>query len=127
MLSRLAAIGVEGHLLWADLSIDTLSHCLATVVRSDVFVASRDVVEAFVANQQSQFAVAISDRERTVLCWLLEGLTQAEVAQKEGLSRRTVERVVTNLEQKFETRSLFALGWKVGRLRLLDEHETSRS
>lgn len=64
--------------------------------------------------------VPLSERERAVLQWLGQGRTEKEVARAEGVSRRTVTRIVATLEVKLEAPTLFVLGQRARQLGLVD-------
>lgn len=51
----------------------------------------------------------LTDNERVVLRALREGLIDREIARQEGMSERTVERVVAGLEVKFDARTRYQL------------------
>jgi len=124
-LAALADIDVAGYLLWRDLSCKTLRNCLAIVLGGDINVSSHAAVRAFVeAKRQSPFPqvqmARLTERERTILQRLADGLTQEQIAKSECISPRTVKRVVASLELKLDASCLFVLATRAMRLGLLD-------
>lgn len=98
----LKRIGVEGYLVWRDLPIEVIHHCLAAILLGDIVLTSRVV--------RREGVVRLSPREQVVLGHLAAGLTQEAIARAEGLSRRTVQRIVADLEAKLHAPSGFVLG-----------------
>lgn len=124
-LDEFADVGIAGHLLWSDLSSDTLNQLLAVVMREEIVVVSRDVVDAFLASRRgaagkTPLREALTRREEAVLRRLVRGMTHQQIADEELISRRTVERLVASLERKLDADNACALGWKAGRLGLVD-------
>lgn len=115
----------SGYLLWSDLSRQTLEHLLGAIFIRDIVVASSAVATAFVAAQRVQVpdgrqAARLSARQCAIVRRLSEGLTHDQIAEAEGMSLRTVQRIIASLEVELEAPSLFVLGQKVARLGLLD-------
>jgi len=116
--------GVVGYLLWADLSPAVLRHCLAAAITGDVILGSGTVVRQFVAGLRGEgatrlAAAGITVRERSVLGRLAAGQTYDGIAAAEGISARTVERIVADLERCLDAPNLFALGLRAARLGLV--------
>lgn len=119
---QLATSGVQGYILWRDLDLATLRHCLHSVIQGELIVASRsvpgDVLFAQVDGGRSEDGrIVLNERERDILSRLAEGLTQKEIAAASGLSVRTVKRVVAELQSKLDAPSPFVLGvkaWSLG-------------
>jgi DNA-binding NarL/FixJ family response regulator len=121
---------VTAHLLWGELSTDTLNHVLAAVLSGEVIVASRPVVKAFVEARPHRGALpsrepppTLTARERAVLRGLADGLTLEAVAASMGMSRRTVARVVAGVHEKLGTTSYYELGAKTAALGVLVNRE----
>jgi DNA-binding CsgD family transcriptional regulator len=57
----------------------------------------------------------LSSRETKVIGLLLEGATDHQVANRLGMSSRTVRAVVAQLQQRYGTRSRMALGFQLAR------------
>lgn len=109
-----AEIGLAGHLLWSDLSCATFPSCLATVVTSEMIVASPTVVQAFIEVQQTlrqqstnrisppsqgqepQTFDALTKRQRELLHLVEEGLTDDEIAHRICRSPGTVRKHLQN-------------------------------
>lgn len=118
------ADSVDAHLLWTDLSSSALRQALQVVITRDVIVVSRGVVDGFFEAQRcnprpEQRHVVLTERERAVLQGLAEGWTRREIAEREALSERTVERTVGDLEAKLEAATPFVLGLKAAHLGLV--------
>ena len=112
---------IAAYLIWSDLCRETLLHCLAAVLRSDIVVGSRSVATLYSDSHQQRRcpptgSVQLTERERAVLRRLAEGLTQEQIARLEHLSPRTVERVVATLAAKLDAPSQFVLGLKAARI-----------
>lgn len=119
-----ARIKVAGYLLWQDLSTDVIRLIIESMLVEPLVLVSRDVADAYVAKQHSASSsgstmIAIREREHRLLQLLLEGTTHEQIARLEGLSRRTVERMITDLESKLGAPSLFALGCRAEEMGLL--------
>jgi DNA-binding NarL/FixJ family response regulator len=116
--------GVVGYLLWADLSPAVLRHCLAAAIAGDVILGSGAVVRQFVAGLRGAGAAhlaesGISERERAVLGRLAAGQTREEIAAAEGISLRTVKRIIADLEARLGAPTQFALGVQAQRRGLI--------
>lgn len=64
--------------------------------------------------------VGLSPRQIEVVEMLLRGATDYQVANRLGMSSRTVRAVVAQLQERFGTRSRMALGYQLARLNGLD-------
>lgn len=118
-LMALDEISITGHLLWSDLSSETLRHCLAAMIASDIIVASPALAAQRGPAPSRTASVPLSKRQRAILGRLAEGLTHHQIAQVEPLSLRTVERVVADLQQKFDAPNQFVLAKKATQLGLI--------
>lgn len=123
-LAQSEGIGIVAHLQWRDLHPHTLPHLLNALIFDDIIIASREVMEAFVAARcrvrgARKPPPGFSPRELAILKMLAEGFTEKEIAEAEGTSRRTVERLVGTLELKLDARTQFALAIKAYQLGLL--------
>lgn len=113
-----------GYLLWSDLSPSKLDCWLATVLYSDLVVASRAIVSTFVemhrqAPRPVPHGLPLSPCEHDVLRRLAEGMTREQIAAAVHLSRRQVDRIVARLQDKFDATSPFPLVVKATQLRLV--------
>jgi DNA-binding NarL/FixJ family response regulator len=113
-------VEIAGYLLWSDLSPDTLRCCLEAVMRGEVVVVSQAVARAFVQMRQRgaqacPAPVHLTEREQAVLRHLALGRSYKEIAA-EGLSQRTVERIVGKLEAKLDAPTPFVLGVQAAHL-----------
>ena len=71
-------------------------------------------------------APTLSAREIEVVALIVEGLTNAEIADRLGLSKRTVQAHVSRLMARTETRSRTALAVFVLRAGILPLHPEAR-
>jgi DNA-binding NarL/FixJ family response regulator len=107
-------------LCWNDLTPEALEHCLLAALSAPL-----RMVSASIAEQQSEPAATpeydeqFSQKGIAVLRGLGAGLTQQQVARHEGISLRTVQRVIAELQSQLNVRSLFALGRAVEQRGLL--------
>ena len=67
----------------------------------------------------TQERVECNERERRVLTHLASGRTREQIASDEGMSARTVNRIVLDLEQKLDAHTPFVLGAKAVRAGLI--------
>lgn len=115
-LLEFAQIGGVSCLLWRDLCCLTLPSCLATLSSSDVIVSSRTTVSSFIDvlrhAPSCERAVPLTRREENILGRLGQGMTREQIARVEGMSLRTVNRIVSRLEEKFDAPNLFVLGMR---------------
>ena len=125
-LAACAKVGISGYLLWNDLSCEIVYHCLTIVLKRDLSIISQSVLAEFVgmhsvpaAQQDVPVLVPLSAREQAVLERLAEGLSYEQIAQIEPISLRTVERIVANLERKFDAPNHFVLAKKASQLGLI--------
>jgi DNA-binding NarL/FixJ family response regulator len=118
-----AEIPEASCLCWNDLSPEALEHCLLAAL-----AAPLRMVSASIADQQGATVATpsiggrISEKGIAVLRGLGAGLTQQQVALREGMSLRTVQRVIAELQSQFNVRSLFALGRAVEQSGRLGDH-----
>jgi DNA-binding NarL/FixJ family response regulator len=122
VLAALVQAGMHGYLVWRELTPVQVHRCLAGVLEADLWIGSRAAVEALSQppegeargeNEEGLF----TQRERAVLKGLEEDLPRNEIARRAGMSERTVDRTIQNLESKLEVTNRYALGNKVGKLR----------
>jgi DNA-binding NarL/FixJ family response regulator len=115
-------IGVNGILLWQDVFSGASRNLLLALLDGDVLAVSRRAAVATRLEDRLGWGlpqVDLSERERIVMRRLAEGLPEKEIAQVEGFSHRTVERVVAKLEAKLEAPTLFTLALRAVRLGVL--------
>lgn len=119
-LRACAALGVAGYLIWDELSCADLRRSLETVLTTDLVVSCPALARAFLAASGEGAADTRLDRltehEQLVLGLLVGGRTHKAIAKATGLSLRTVERIVTRLEDEFDVSSAGELIWTVARL-----------
>lgn len=90
----------------------------------DVVVGTPTVAQAFIATQcrpaqPRPGALQLTARERAVVRRLAAGLSHKEIATVEGMSPRTVDRIVADLYEKLDAPTAFALGVKAAQLGLV--------
>jgi DNA-binding NarL/FixJ family response regulator len=120
----LAGMGVHGFVLWRDLDLAAVRHCLRAILQGELLVASRslpdDLLDRTTAGARPQIGPAeLTEREQIILQRMAAGLTHKEIAAASGLSLRTVKRVIAGLEQKLDAPSPFVLGVRAGALGLV--------
>jgi DNA-binding NarL/FixJ family response regulator len=111
----LGHLGITGYFLWADLTTDCLSRCLAPAVLDGMMVGSQTVGRAAIAAAQRRIPKTIDPAilkpaEETVLRLLGEGMTPQEIAAQQSVSERSVRRTISSLEEKLGAPTLFVLG-----------------
>lgn len=124
-VEEMAMFGITSCLLWRDLSAPVIRHVANALLIENLIVVSRDVAAAFVAAQAfhssiAHSALALTERERRILQHLADGVTHDQIARLEGMSLRTVERLITHLETELDAPGLFVLGRKAQQLGLLE-------
>lgn len=122
-------IGKVSCLLWGDLCRLMLPHCLATLSGSDVIVSSQAAVSSFIevlqySSRAQTSSVRLTEREKVILARLGEGYTREHIAQAEGVSIRTVNRIVSTLEEKLDAPNAFVLGARAVQLGLIPASPT---
>jgi DNA-binding NarL/FixJ family response regulator len=115
---------LAGYLLWGEVSAEAVRHCLAAVIDGNVVIGSRQVARAFVETQchltrPRPEAPPLTEREQETLRCLAGGLAHREIAEAEGISPRTVDRIVAILHEKLDAPTEFMLGVKAAQLRLI--------
>ncbi len=123
-LAAFAALVTSGCLLWSDLTVPVLRDCLAAVLEGDVHISSQSAVDAFMETVRDPARlhpaeIYLTERERAVLRHLAAGRTQKQIAGAEGMSERTVKRIVASLEEKLDVPSQFSLGVRAAQLGLV--------
>jgi DNA-binding NarL/FixJ family response regulator len=107
-------------LCWNDLTPEALRHCILAALAAPLRMVSASIVEQQPRQMDTPASnEQVSDKGTAVLRGLGAGLTQQQVALREGISLRTVQRVIADLQTQFDARSLFALGRAVEQRGLL--------
>jgi len=132
LVDRLACDNLEEYteipdsscLCWNDLTPQALQHCLLAALEAPLRMVSASVAGGVAAAQAASIpAESHSDRiparAAEILRGLAAGLTEQQVAVREGISLRTVQRIIADLQAQLDARSLFALGRAVEQLGLL--------
>jgi DNA-binding NarL/FixJ family response regulator len=110
--------------LWGEISVEAIRHCLAAVVEGNVVIVSRQVARAFIETQCRLMkprpdAPPLTPREWETLRCLAAGLSRQEIAEAEGISLRTLDRIVATRREKLDAPTEFMLGMKAAQLRLI--------
>jgi len=147
-LITLHDLGIRGYLVWEDLRPETVRRALLLVVEDDVLVASPIVlatlraalerrrgarVEELVLTPAQRAAWArpaagspppLTHREREVAALVVDGYTNAEIAQRLSISEDTARKHVQAILHKFRMPSRRAFGrvYRRGETRESDEH-----
>ena len=120
---RLLKQGVDGYLVWADVSAATLPPVLATV-EAGFQVGSRPAVRVLAAGpryaQGRDRHEDLTPKELTVLKRLIAGQLQETIAGKECLSYGQVQELVEILKDKLGASTLCALGAAAVRLGIVE-------
>jgi DNA-binding NarL/FixJ family response regulator len=131
-VERYLAIGISAYLLWGSLTPSRLHDLLALLVETDVALLSGAVVRLLgepgrTRGRQGGEPISISRREQAVLQFLAAGYTRRQIAAAEGISLRSVERIVSDLEAALHASSPFVLGMKAAQLGLVPVDEPAPS
>lgn len=112
---------LAGQLLWHDLHAGNLRSVLSTLIDTHLILVSLEIADRFLAalHPAPDFP-PLTDPERQIVHLLAEGFTNKEIAERESVSERTVERLVTKLFMTLGAHSRFALGVAAARCGLLD-------
>lgn len=123
VVSLLADLGVFGYLLWRDIPHWALRTCLEIAILTDVQVASRYVVDAYIRSCHGQgnqtTSINLTARQRRILNDLVRGMPQQAIALAEDLSAQTVQREISQLKEQLTAPSIFALGARAKQLGLV--------
>lgn len=116
------AAGAMGYVLKDEVA-DVIITAIQTVMQGGMWLSRRvsDILTAQRPSHSRETAPHVTERERSVLRLVAQGLAEKEIAHTEGRSLRTIQRIVTILETKLEAPNLAALTLKASRLGLLDE------
>jgi DNA-binding NarL/FixJ family response regulator len=101
----LVTLGVQGCLLWRDLTVTSLRSTLEVAVCSDVLMASPSLSAVFrrvlcPAQAPGEQRPRLTSRERALLQHLAHGMAQEQMTTAERISRRTVVRTFAGLRAK---------------------------
>ncbi len=112
-LLALDDVGLSSYVLWRHLRGERLGVLLQAALVGGVVVISEPVATAFVLAQRQRLQPdpvrALDERERAVLWYLSQGLTQREIACRLGVHVRTVEGAVARLQRELGATSEFTL------------------
>lgn len=123
-LAAYADLGTAGFVVWGDLTCAALRDCLTVVLEADVHVSSQSAVDAFMETVRDPTRlraahVRLTEREQVVLRRLAEGRTHKQITDAEGMSERTVKRIMVSLQVKLDAPSQFVLGKRAAQLGLI--------
>jgi len=108
----------HGHIVWCNLAASVLHDASGTpqfVLGMIEDITERKKTKLDIGEMQRHF----TEREQLVLHRLAEGLTQEQIHKVDGLSMRTVGRIVASLEAKLDAKSQFVLGIRAAKLGLI--------
>jgi DNA-binding NarL/FixJ family response regulator len=113
-------IGVEGYLN-KTVRRKELINCLDLVQQGYIYLSqeAENCLENFREKLIVQDAIKISNREKEIIKLMLEGNTNAEIAQKLFIAESTVETHRKNIYRKTDTHSVLKLNILVNELNLL--------
>jgi len=116
------AAGVTGYILKDEVT-DVIITAIQTVMQGGMWLSRRmsDTLTGERPSHPQGIPPHVTERERSVLRLLAQGLPEKEIAHAEGHSLRTIQRIITILETKLEAPNLVVLTLKASRLGLLDE------
>lgn len=119
---RMLAAGAMGYVLKDEVA-DVIITAIQTVLQGGVWLSRRvsDTLMGEWPSHPQGIPPHVTERERSVLRLVAQGLPEKEIAHAEGRSLRTIQRIVTILETKLEAPNLAVLILKASRLGLLDE------
>lgn len=119
---RMLAAGVMGYVLKDEVA-DVIITAIQTVMQGGMWLSRRvsDILAIQRPLRALEPSLHFTERERSVLRLLAQGVAEKEIAHTEGRSLRTIQRIVTILETKLEAPNLAVLILKASRLGLLDE------
>jgi DNA-binding NarL/FixJ family response regulator len=126
-LSSFTTLPLVSCLCWDDLDLEGLRHCLTTVLAGPLAVYSASIHDAGGTRPPPSRAGAAQAlhhcdaRAPAVLAGLAAGCTEQQVARGMGVSRRSVQRTIAELQAVLGVSSLFALGCTAARLGLLTD------
>lgn len=114
-LVALGRVPIESRLLWRDVTDFVRHHGLDVLVKACLRVGSPEVADEIVApveRRRSSLArqVTLTEQERVVLTALVNGATEAEIAEQEHMSPAVVDRVVQTLKDKLNAHTLCQMG-----------------
>jgi len=110
-LMALAQQGSDGYLCWNQVSPTAVFCTLMGILQADLKVGTAQALEALALEPEAERrhqveTLHLTDRELDTLHWLGEGLTESAVAERIGMGRRVVDRMVPQLEDKLGVSSL---------------------
>ncbi|MCF4113764.1 MULTISPECIES: response regulator [Dethiosulfovibrio] len=126
-LSELSSVGVHGFVLKSSGRTELLS-AIRSVARGQCYVDPKVaglLLGAFHKKQdESDMLCDLTDREKEVLYWLAQGLSNLEISAKMNLSEKTVKNHVSHILKKLDLRDrtqAAILAWRVGIAESLEE------
>lgn len=115
----------SGLLSWHEIPTgEAISSLLMTILQSDTVIASFSIRDRYLAALRGEFfdnldGFQISEFEHRLLRERAEGLSYKEIAQRERVSQRTVERVFSCLRDKLDAPDTYVLAMKAALLSLI--------
>jgi two-component system response regulator DevR len=121
-LLAMRGLGIAGYLSWADLDPARVRSAIRAALHG-YFVLGPHVTglspRSLLPQPSSDpLTASLTERERAVLRGLAAGMSEQQLANSEGVSTRTVRRIVMDLKAKLGAPSLSALAVSAARLGL---------
>lgn len=131
-VERFLALGVSAFLLWGSLGPSRLHDLLGLLFEADIALLSGSIMRLIADRERSRGrqvdeTIHVGVRERAVLQFLATGYTRRQIAAAEGISLRSVERIVSDLEAALQAPSTFVLGMKAAQFGLVPADEPAPS
>lgn len=122
-LMALARQGSDGYLCWNQVTPRVVFCTLMGILQADLKVGTAQALEALALEPEAERrhqveGLHLTERESKTLHWLGESLTEEDVADRMGMGRRGIERMVPQLEDKLGVSSLLELRMKARDLEL---------
>lgn len=109
---------------WEDFRPEFVPSIVKLVVHTSITMFSAEISRQTAEAREhvsEELPTNVTKNEKAILHSLLTGMTHEAIARQHGISRRTVERTISNLCNKLRVSSPFALGWTAHKFHLLDE------
>lgn len=113
---RVGALGVFSR----DTELPLLMKCIRAVHRGEIWLNNKElsfVISALNSATPSDFdskrLASLSAREREVVTWLIEGLTNREIAEKLSISQHTVKNYIFKIYEKLGVSNRVELAFQV--------------
>lgn len=114
-LLALQDLGLDGQLVWGELSTERFHRCALTILEDGYVTWSRSVADRFVTSFRQHHPAAIAlaaltQRERQVLTLLAQDKSDSEIAVELNVTLSTIETHVHHLAEKLGAHTRVRLG-----------------